>query len=175
MMGKKTYTHWHKMLLAVLTAILLPVAAFAQPAQITGQVTDSSGEPLAGVTVIEKGTMNDVTTDADGRFSIRVGRADAVLTFTCLSFMTQEIPVNGRTQISVSLKDDALSLNESVVTGYGQVVSKDKLTAAVSKVGSEELSKGAHTAPVPRFMSWTECRNPTCPISMPMTLNLSRF
>ncbi|MBQ7194205.1 MAG: SusC/RagA family TonB-linked outer membrane protein [Bacteroidales bacterium] len=144
-MGKKTYTHWHKMLLAVLTAILLPVAAFAQPAQITGQVTDSSGEPLAGVTVIEKGTMNGVTTDADGRFSIRVGRADAVLTFTCLSFMTQEIPVKGRTQISVSLKDDALSLNESVVTGYGQVVSKDKLTAAVSKVGSEELSKGAHS------------------------------
>lgn len=128
-----------------LVSLLFPLLLSAQQLSVSGRVTDNYGDPLPGVTVIEKGTTNGVTTDAEGSYSVVVRRKDAVLSFSCLSYRTQEIPVQGRNSISVVLEDDALSLSEAVVTGYGQVVSKDKLTAAISKVGSDELSKGSHS------------------------------
>lgn len=129
----------------LLLCLLLPLHLSAQQKKVSGIVTDSSGTPLAGVTVIEKGTMNGVNTASDGSFSIGVGKDDAVLVFSCLSFATEEIGVRGKDNFTVSLLDDALNLNEAVVTGYGQVVSKDKLTAAISKVSADEISKGSHS------------------------------
>lgn len=130
------------------TALFLlfcPLWLSAQRVSVSGSVTDDAGEPLAGVTVMEKGTTKGSTSNADGHFSISVERPDAVLSFSCLGFVTQDIQLRGRSQLSVKMQEDALSLSEAVVTGYGQVVSKEKLTAAISKVGGDELSKGSHS------------------------------
>lgn len=128
--------------LPALLLLFCPLWLSAQRISISGNVSDAAGEPLAGVTVIEKGTTRGSTSDANGHFSINVERADAVLTFSCLGFTTQDVSLRGRSQLSISMQEDALSLSEAVVTGYGQVVSKEKLTAAISKVGGDELSKG---------------------------------
>ena len=138
----------NKILRNSLPALLLlfcPLWLSAQRISVSGNVTDDAGEPLAGVTIIEKGTTKGSTSNADGNFTITVERADAILSFSCLGFMTQDIQLRGRNQLSVKMQDDALSLSEAVVTGYGQVVSKEKLTAAISKVGGDELSKGSHS------------------------------
>ncbi len=135
-----------KQLITMLTLIcLLCIQVSAQgPATVSGKVSDSYGEPMIGATVIEKGTTNGVTTDADGNYRITLENNKSTIVFSSLSYITQEIPVNGRSVIDVTMEDDALSLNEVVVTGYGQTVTKDKLTAAISKVSDDEISRGSH-------------------------------
>ena len=134
--------------LSILMTFFLCFPAFSAYAQksekITGTVTDSHGEPLIGVTVIERGTNNGVTTGIDGKYSIVLYKDNSTLVFSSLTYVTVEEPVKSRDLIDVILKDDALSLTEAVVTGYGQVVSKDKLTAAISKVTSDEIGRGSH-------------------------------
>ena len=125
--------------------MLLNVASFAQNAiTIKGMVSDSQGEPMIGATVMEKGTSNGTTTDAAGEYTIKVRSSNAVLIYTSLSYVTVEQPIKGKTVINVTMEDDALSLSEVVVTGYGQTVTKDKLTAAISKVTSDEIGRGSH-------------------------------
>ena len=121
----------------LLVAVLLfsAVAAGAQSGvTVTGTVSDSDGNPLIGAAVMEQGTNNGAVTDIDGKYSIVVRGAGSVLVFNSLSYMTETMTVGDRNVINVALKDDALSLSESVVTGYGRTVSRDKLTAAISKV-----------------------------------------
>src|SRR5690348_9360849 len=83
---------------------------------VKGNVTDATGEPLAGVSIIEKGTNNGTTTDAKGNYSISV-QADATLVFTSLGMASQEIKVNGRSRINVEMTNTEVQLNE-VVVGY---------------------------------------------------------
>ena len=99
---------------------------------------------MIGATVMEKGTSNGTTTDAAGEYTIKVRSSNAVLIYTSLSYVTVEQPIKGKTVINVTMEDDALSLSEVVVTGYGQTVTKDKLTAAISKVTSDEIGRGSH-------------------------------
>lgn len=128
----------------VLLGLIVPLGLMAQGSSVSGTVTDNAGIPIPGAAVMEKGTKNGVVTDVDGVFSLTSGRADAVLTVSCIGYATLDIPVNGASTLNIVMEEDALSLNESVVTAYGQVVSKDKLTAAVSKVSGEEIAKGSH-------------------------------
>lgn len=134
-----------KRIYLILVSVLLSVASFAQNAiTIKGMVSDSQGEPMIGATVMEKGTSNGTTTDAAGEYTIKVRSSNAVLIYTSLSYVTVEQPIKGKTVINVTMEDDALSLSEVVVTGYGQTVTKDKLTAAISKVTSDEIGRGSH-------------------------------
>jgi len=87
--------------------------AFAQ--DITGTVTDSSGIPLAGVNVLEKGTMNGVITDFNGNYSISVN-SDATLVFSYVGYNTAEVEVNNQTSINVSLQE-GVSLDEIILVG----------------------------------------------------------
>src|SRR5690606_35091642 len=105
---------------------------------VTGNVKDESGQPLAGVSVIEKGTSNGVVTDRNGGFSITVQNEQSVLVFSFIGFEQQEISVSGQTRISVVLKERIGVLDEIVVVGYGTQKKRD-ITGSVSSVSSEDI------------------------------------
>ena len=127
----------HKKLFTAL-ALLLGVAmsAFAQKQTVSGTVLDASG-PVIGVVVQAEGAS--AVTDADGKFTISVS-PNAVLEFSCLGYETVTEPVNGRKNITVTLKDDSLLLEDAIVVGYG-VQKKENLTGAVSVVNAESIAK----------------------------------
>ena len=105
---------------------------------VSGTVTDIDGNPLSGANIIEKGTTNGVTADFDGNFTISVTDRKAVLVVSYLGFATKEVPVNGLTNLSVILEEDAAGLEEVVVVGYG-TQKKINLTGAVSVTSAEAL------------------------------------
>lgn len=98
-----------------------------------GHITsEESSEPLPGVNVVVKGTTAGTITDANGEFNLLVP-GNATLLVSSIGFITQEIALNSRTTISLSLKPDVKQLQEIVVVGYGTVARKD-LIGSVSKV-----------------------------------------
>lgn len=109
-----------------------------QQTHIRGTVTDAAGVPLAGATVVEKGTANGVSADFDGIYSIRVSQPDAVLVFSFVGYQTQEISVNNQTILNVQLNEDTAQLDEIVVIGYG-TQNQRKLTGAISKAPIGDL------------------------------------
>jgi TonB-linked SusC/RagA family outer membrane protein len=116
---------------------------YAQQA-ITGNVVDQTGEPVIGATVMEKGASNGTVTDFDGNFTLKV-EAGKTLVFSYIGYQTQELPAqNG---MKVTMQDDALSLNEVVVTGY-TTQRKADLTGAVSVVSVSELAKQNENNPM---------------------------
>ncbi len=105
---------------------------------ITGKVNDENGELLSGVTVTEKGTSNGVTTDDNGVFSITVAGPQAILVITSIGYLKQEVSLNGRTQLAISLKSESQGLDEVIVVGYG-TQKKSDLTGAVSRVKLSDI------------------------------------
>ena len=95
------------------------ISAHAQEITISGQVTDNNNEPLIGASVVEVGTNNGVTTDFDGNFSISVGGEDSKLSITYLGVLGRTVTVGTQRNFSVSLAEDAASLEEVIVIGYG--------------------------------------------------------
>lgn len=106
--------------------------------QLKGSVLDENANPLAGASVVEKGTKNGVTTDFDGNFIISLTDGFASLEVSYLGYITKEIPINGATEINISLQPNIGELNEVVVIGYGQV-KKNDVTGAVGVVDDETL------------------------------------
>ncbi len=111
-----------------------------QQKEISGTITDSARQPLPGASVIEKGTINGVQTDFDGNFTLKITGKNAVLVISYIGFATQEITVGQQTTISIVLQEDAASLDEVVVVGYGKQ-SKQYLTTAITKVNYETLAE----------------------------------
>ncbi len=105
---------------------------------ISGTVTDASGIPLPGVSVIQKGTTRGASTDFDGNYSLELTLGEKTLVFSYIGFKTVEIPVNGQTTINVSLEEDVASLDEVVVIGYG-TQKKESVVAAITQVKGEDL------------------------------------
>ncbi|TXG38641.1 SusC/RagA family TonB-linked outer membrane protein [Seonamhaeicola maritimus] len=112
---------------------------FAQNINISGVVSDESGQPLTGANILVKGTTSGAQTDFDGNYSISAA-GDATLVVSYLGFITQEVAINGRSQINVTLAEDASQLDEVVIIGYG-TAKKSDLTGAVSVVGSKDIEK----------------------------------
>ena len=110
MFSKKLFS-----VLAILAGMTLSFGAFAQKIAVRGTVSDASG-PVVGAVVLSGST--GVTTDADGGFSISVD-PNAVLEVSCLGYLSQQVPVQGRQQILVVLEEDANILQDAVVVGYG--------------------------------------------------------
>ncbi len=104
---------------------------------ISGTVTDSGGEPLPGVSVVEKNTTNGVATDFDGNYSIEVSSSSAILVFSYIGMKPVERTVGTNTTLNIQLQEDAEALNEVIIVGYGSQTRKD-LTGAISVVGSED-------------------------------------
>jgi TonB-linked SusC/RagA family outer membrane protein len=112
----------------------------AEPTEITvqGTVTDSKGEGLPGVNVILKGTNKGATTDAQGRFRLKVPDQSAVLVFSFVGFTSQEVAVTNGESLSIKLEAQDKSLDEVVVVGYG-TQSRALVTGAVGQITSQEL------------------------------------
>jgi TonB-linked SusC/RagA family outer membrane protein len=111
---------------------LLSLSVSAQTT-VGGTVTDKSGDPLSGVSIVVKGTTTGTVSSIEGTYSVSIPGADAVLVYSYLGYITQEIAVNNRTLINVVLEEDAQALDEIVVVGYG-VQKKRDLTGAVSSI-----------------------------------------
>jgi TonB-linked SusC/RagA family outer membrane protein len=114
--------------------------SIAQTAKITvsGKVTDpADGSPLPGVSIVEKGTTNGTSTDATGSYILSVP-SDATLIFSFVGYKNQEVAVNNRTVIDVSLETDAQLLEDVVVVGYG-TQKKSQITGAIASVDNKEF------------------------------------
>ena len=109
---------------------------------ISGKITDSSGEPLPGVTVVVKGTTQGTVTNADGEFSLANIPEDGTLVFSFVGMQTQEISVVGKSTINISMEEEAIGVDEVVVVGYG-IQRKVNLTGAVTQVSSKEIEDKA--------------------------------
>jgi len=115
---------------------------------VGGTVKDAKGAGIPGVTVVVKGTKNGTVTNPDGSFRLELATGRETLVFSSIGFKTQEIAVNGRAIITVTLVDDAAALNEVVVVGYG-AQTKVHLTGSVAQVNMkaiEELPVGSLSA-----------------------------
>lgn len=130
----------------IFCALFLSGILYAQQIAVKGRVTDAAdGSPLPGVSILEKGTTNGTMTDPDGNYSLNV-RGGAVLTFSFVGYVTQEIPVNNLTSINVSLSVNVVQLGEVVTIGYG-TVRKEDATGSVAVVTANDFNRGAVTTP----------------------------
>lgn len=108
---------------------------------ITGLITDEQGEPIIGATVKEQGTGNGTISDLEGRFSLEAD-SEGVLQVSYVGFATQELPVSGRRDFRITLREDNKVLSEVVVIGYG-TQRKGDVTSSVGSVKSEDFITGA--------------------------------
>lgn len=112
--------------------------AWAQVSTISGKITDSeSGEPLPGVNVIIKNTMQGTVTDIDGNYTIQASPED-MLVFSFIGYLSEEVPVGAQTTINFSLMPNIETLSELVVVGYG-VQKKSVVTGAISSIKASDL------------------------------------
>ena len=130
-----------KLKLILQTFLLVFASVTWAQTTVTGTISDNQNVPLAGATVLEKGTLNGATTDFDGNFTLEVTDLNAVLVFSYLGYASLEFPLNGQSTVNVQLQDDASQLDEVVVVGYGTQKIKD-VTGAVKRVTSDEFNKG---------------------------------
>ncbi|MCD7972168.1 MAG: TonB-dependent receptor [Candidatus Azobacteroides sp.] len=113
---------------------------------VTGTVNDHYGDPAIGASVMVQGTTQGTMTDINGNFSI-VAPADATLEVSYVGYVTERIPINGRSNIVINMKvDQSIMLDEVVAIGYG-TVRKTDLTGAVTAIKPDELNRGAITSP----------------------------
>ena len=125
------------LLLMIFAALSLSVSA--QTITLNGNVKDTTGEPIIGASIVEKGnTTNGTITNLDGNFSLKVP-ANATVVISYIGMKTQEIAIKGKSKIDVTLSDDAKALDEVVVIGYGTAKRKD-ITGSVASVNSETLA-----------------------------------
>ena len=115
-----------------------------QQKSVSGKVTDSSGQPLPGVTVVVKGTIQGTNTDMDGEYSLPDVSDDATLVFSFVGMRSQEVAVAGQSSISVTLEEDTIGLEEVIAIGYG-IKKKSLVTGAISSVSDEDLQNTSVT------------------------------
>ncbi len=116
--------------------------------RVTGKVTSADdGSALPGVNVVVKGTSTGGVTDIDGNYSIEVPGNNATLVFSFIGFASQEIPVNNRSTINVSLSQDAEELAEVIITAYGTSTKRD-FTGSASTIGAENFELRPATNPL---------------------------
>lgn len=127
-------------LLLLLASFLWTGIAWGQSQQVNGKVLSSiDNEPIIGASVVVKGSSKGTITDLDGTFQIMVD-ADATLVISYIGYVKQEIPLNGKTSLSVILKEDTEMLDDVIVIGYGSMKKSD-LSGSVASVDRESFMK----------------------------------
>ena len=135
------------MVMGLLTVLLLSgsVQIFAgaedQQKSVTGRITDSNNQALAGVNILEKGTINGAISDVDGKFSLNVASSSSILVFSFIGYSTQEVIVGTQTSINVTLGESAVGLDEIVVVGYG-TQQKRAISGSVTNVTEKNFNAG---------------------------------
>jgi len=141
-------TKFYLLLSRYLTVLLIFTAAVAsaQSRTVSGKVTSADdGSGMPGVSIAEKGTSNGVISDAEGNYTISVG-PNAILVFSFVGMVSQEITVGNQTNVSVSMQSDVTQLSEVVVVGYGTVERKD-VTGAVVSITNKDFNRGVTVSP----------------------------
>ena len=118
--------------------VIVSVKERLQGSPVSGMVADDKGEPIPGVNVVIKGTTTGVVTGYDGKFTLTVPGNEAVLVFSFIGYITQEVPVGENRVLSITLMEDTKQLEEVVVVGYG-TQKKVNLTGAITAVKTDEL------------------------------------
>ncbi|MDR0395169.1 MAG: TonB-dependent receptor [Tannerella sp.] len=129
--------------LLLLSALFCSVKAQTGGVTVTGTVIDATtGDPLIGANVYEKGTSTGSITDIDGHFSIQASNRNATLIFSYIGYIAQEVSLEGSVSLTIRLQEDTQSLDELIVVGYG-TQKKVNLTGAVSavKIGEQTASR----------------------------------
>lgn len=114
--------------------------ASQQTMTVSGQVTDSSGSPLPGVTVIVKGTAQGTITDVSGNYVINNVPGKAKLVFSFIGFKKQEVALSGQSSINVVMEEEAIGLDEVVAIGYGTVKMKN-ITGSIAAIPVNEIKE----------------------------------
>lgn len=123
------------------------VHAFAQGHTVSGTVTEmESGATLPGVNIVVKGTTIGTVTDVEGNYRLSVPDENSILIFSFIGYTSEEINVNGRSIINVSLTADIATLSEVVVIGYGERERKD-VVGSISDMKSDEISRASAISP----------------------------
>ncbi|RIA08335.1 TonB-linked SusC/RagA family outer membrane protein [Flavobacteriaceae bacterium MAR_2010_72] len=129
-----------KLLFSVFVMTLFCAFTYAQRT-ITGTVTDNNGVPLAGASVVVKGTSNGTSTDFDGNYSLNIQANSDVLVISYVGFKTVEITVGTQSVINATLADDAESLNEVVISVLGFKENRDAVASTYSVISAKDVSK----------------------------------
>ena len=125
----------------LLLLLLSPLFTLAQTSQISGTVRDSSGHPMAGITVAVKGKNVVTSTKSNGSFAIPAEKGD-VLVFSGISLDEQEVTLSGTTPVNVTMRSAAQLMTDIVVVGYGKS-SRKALTSAITTIKPDEMNKGS--------------------------------
>jgi TonB-linked SusC/RagA family outer membrane protein len=125
--------------LLLFACLLLSKDASAQT-KISGTVTDTTGEALVGVSVRVKATQAGSTTNVNGGFTITVPSSNSVLTFSYVGYNSLDVPLNGRTTVTVRLRSNSSALQEVVVTGFGSQ-KKESVTGSISSITSKDIER----------------------------------
>ncbi len=139
----KCTVHYLRSVLLFLVC-MTPLWAFSQNITVTGTVLDEAGDPLIGATVQQKGAANGIATDIDGNFKLNVPK-NATLVVSYVGYNTQSVAVDGRINITITLKENAEMLDEVVVVGYGQMKRSD-MTGSVVSVNDAAIKKSIPTS-----------------------------
>ena len=133
-----------RFVLLALVSLTFSVGAWAQNITVTGTVTDKSGEPIIGVYVLVQGTQNGTSTDIDGKYALEVP-ANATLQFTSMGYTDVLEAVNNRSVVNVTMVDDAVLLDDVVVTALGIKKDRKALGYSVTEMKASELMKNKQT------------------------------
>lgn len=128
----------------LMVGLLFSVGLNAQTITVSGVVSDPSGEPLIGASILAQGTTVGTSTNIDGEYTINVA-PDATLVVSYVGYDTQNVPVNGRTSINVTMQENSVMLNEVVAIGYG-TVKKSDATGSVAVIKPDEIEAGLATS-----------------------------
>lgn len=116
----------------------LSIGSQVEEKTVRGNVKDSNGQPLPGVTVVVMGTTIGTVTDADGNFSLSIPSDAETLQFSFVGMKTQTVSIEGRTNFSVVMEEETIGLEEVVAIGYG-TMSRERISTSISSIDSEEI------------------------------------
>jgi TonB-dependent starch-binding outer membrane protein SusC len=129
------------LLLLMMFMLCISTISMAQNIAVSGTITDENAMPLPGVNITIQGTTLGSVTDLNGHYTIQIPGSDAVVIFSYIGYVQQEIAVGNQTRIDISLVPDIASLVEVVKIGYGTSRKRD-ITGAVATLGEEEFNQG---------------------------------
>ena len=136
----KSFLQFHFLLFILCNFSPTVFSQSTTPVTVSGFVRDSTGAPLANVTVTEKGTRNGTSTGADGSFTLAVAGPSSVLVFTSVGFTRKEVEVGNQTTIAMLMQAEDTDLDEVVVIGYG-ARRKESLTGAISTITAKDIDR----------------------------------
>jgi TonB-dependent starch-binding outer membrane protein SusC len=140
-MKKKNVKRFLPYWLLIVVLVAFNSIAYAQQKTVSGTVTDDTGLPLPGVSIVVKGTTNGTITNVDGNYTLSNVPENAVLLFSFVGMTTREVAVENQTTISVVLEQQTIGIEEVVAIGYG-TQQKREVSGSVSNVSEKDFNKG---------------------------------